>query len=101
LVGDLLRLLHEGRELLSVEPEKDARSLHLGALAVRGFDLQRGARFREDRPDAECAVFFEQDLLHAATGLAFNAQSTRSGMCSGKDCTVWSPPGITVWQAPA
>src|SRR5262249_49373731 len=83
LLGEPLRLGHESPERLSVEAQEHVRGLDLRALAVRGLDLERRAGLREDRPYAECAVFLEENLLHA-----LSAQSTSSGTCSGKEASV-------------
>ena len=94
-LGELLRIGDEAREPLAVEPQEDGGRLHLGALAVRGLDLERGAGVGEDGADAKVAVFLEQDLFQDL------AHSTMSGMYSGNDTSAWSPPCTTSCSAPA
>ncbi len=105
-LGELLCLGHEARQRLAVEAQQHRARLHLGALAVRGFDLEGRARLREDGAHAERAVLLEEHLLHddasrAPWPASPSAHSTSSGTCSGKEVSAWSPPRTTVWQAPA
>ena len=65
-VGAFLRRVHEGRQRGLVEAQQYRRSLDLGTLAVRRFNLQRAVVVGENGADLEAAVLFVK-YIHGET----------------------------------
>ena len=57
-----LRLGHERREPAALETDEHVGGLHLGALAVRRLDLQRGVVVGEHGADLEVAFLFVENV---------------------------------------
>ena len=60
--GNALRFRHETRERRRLESQQHRGRLHLGALAMRRLDLERGVVVGEDGADLEVTLFFIENV---------------------------------------